>query len=48
MSNMQSFHKSLSAIPENQDSYLKALVALTKVSPDQLTAMTRDLAWQPW
>jgi len=47
MSAMQIFHKSLSA-PIKRDTYRKALIALTKVSPAQLSAITKDLAWQSW
>ena len=48
MSNMKKFQISLSAASEDQGPYLKALIALTKVSPAQLAAMTNDLGWQAW
>ena len=47
MLNMKTFRKLL-VDPSNQDPYLKALIALTKVSPSQLTAMSSDLVWQAW
>lgn len=48
MLNMQAFRKLLAESSEKQDLHMKALVALTKVSPAQLVAMTDGLDWQPW
>lgn len=48
MLNMNTFRKLLAASPEAHDSRIKALIALTKVSPAQLVAMTTGLDWQAW
>lgn len=48
MLNMKAFRKLLTASSEKRDTYMKRLVALTKVSPAQLVAMTSGLEWQPW
>ncbi|MBI5841943.1 MAG: hypothetical protein HZB19_17785 [Chloroflexi bacterium] len=48
MLNMKAFRKLLAASSEAQDPRTKALIALTKVSPAQLVAMTDGLDWQAW
>jgi len=48
MSNMMKFQTLLNASSENQNPYLKMLIALTKVGPAQLVSMTSGLGWQPW
>ena len=48
MSRMKKFQMSLAASSENQGSYMMALIALTKVNPVQLVAMTSALDWQAW
>lgn len=48
MSHMKKFQMSLVASSEDQGSYMKALIALTKVNPIQLVAMTSTLDWQAW
>lgn len=45
---MHTFHKLLSRQHESQDPRLKALFALTKISPAELLALTNGLTWQPW
>jgi hypothetical protein len=48
MLNMKAFRKLLAASSKKRDTYTRALIALTKVSPAQLVAMTSGLEWQPW
>jgi hypothetical protein len=48
MSNMHTFRKLLAAASEKQEPRMKALLALTKVSPAELVAMTNGLDWQAW
>ena len=48
MLNMQTFHKLLSTTSENKDAYLTALLAITKIRPDQLGNMATGLEWDPW
>jgi len=48
MLNMKTFRKLLVAPSEKQDPRLKALIALTKVKPARLVAMTAGLDWQHW
>ena len=45
---MNAFRKLLTEQPKPENQRLKALVALTRVSPSQLIAMTDGLTWQPW
>jgi len=48
MSNMMKFQTLLNDPCGNQNPYLRSLIALTRVSPAQLVAMTSGLGWQPW
>lgn len=48
MLNMQAFHKLLSTSSQNKDSYITALLAITKVRPDQLSVLANGLEWDPW
>ena len=48
MSTMKSFHEVLNAASESTDSYVDALVTLTKISHAELSALASNLAWQDW
>ncbi len=48
MSTMKSFHKVLNTTSESTDSYVDALVTLTKISHAELSALASNLAWQDW
>jgi hypothetical protein len=48
MLNMQAFHKLLSTASEKKDSYLDALSAITRISPDKLDVLNSGLGWDQW
>lgn len=50
MLNMQTFHKKLVSPTTRRrpDSYLDALSAITKITPDKLNILASDLEWEPW
>ena len=45
---MQSFYVKLSARTNLQESYLKALATLTKLSRKQISPLASELGWQDW
>ncbi len=45
---MNAFYQLMSTSAGYQDPYLRALQALSRVTPLQLTAMSSNLAWQVW
>lgn len=48
MLNMQAFHKLLSTASEKKDSYLDALSAITRISPDKLDVLDSAPDWGQW
>lgn len=48
MTNAQDFHKTLVASDTNTDPYRQALVAITKATGIQISALASELAWQTW